>query len=192
MSCRLTTRLCCHSCRSHGMTGQRCSAGCVTDCAGSRTKERFREAPAGVSKHHAWIGGLMEHTEQVMRLMDVVLDSYRETDINLDGDLLIMAAFLHDLGKTSELTWRRGFAYTDDGNMGGHLVRGAMMVEEKAAEAELAGHASIDPGRLTHLQHLILSHHERPEYGAARRPATPEAEVLCAVDRLDATLHLVD
>ena len=154
--------------------------------------QKFREAPAGIAKHHAWIGGLLEHTEQVMRLTDAVLETYRETDISLDGELLVMAAFLHDLGKTSELSWRKGFSYTVDGNMVGHLVRGAMMLEEKAAEAELAGAPPLTPERLIHLQHLILSHHERPEHGAAKRPATPEAEVLCILDRLDATLHLVD
>jgi 3'-5' exoribonuclease len=154
--------------------------------------QRFREAPAGVSKHHACIGGLLEHTLQVMRLVDAVLGTYKDTEIELDRDIVMLAAFLHDLGKTEELDWSRGFSYTDDGNLVGHIVRGTIMLEEKASEAELAGSPPVGRQTLRHLQHLILSHHERPEFGAARRPATPEAHVLCLIDRLDATLNLVE
>jgi len=154
--------------------------------------ERFREAPAGVSKHHACIGGLLEHTLQVMRLADAVIGTYRSTDIPLDHDVVMLAAFLHDLGKTEELDWTSGFSYTEDGTLVGHIVRGAIMLEEKASEAELAGSSPVPAAALRHLQHLILSHHEKPEYGAAKRPMTLEAQVLCMVDRLDATLNLVD
>jgi 3'-5' exoribonuclease len=104
----------------------------------------------------------------------------------------LLGAFLHDLGKTEELDWSRGFSYTQDGELVGHIVRGAIMIEEKASEAELAGGSPLEPALLHHLQHLVLSHHERPEYGAAKQPQTPEAHVLCLIDRLDATLHLVD
>jgi 3'-5' exoribonuclease len=154
--------------------------------------QRFREAPAGVSKHHACIGGLLEHTLQVMRLIDVVVATYQDTDVELDRDVLVLGAFLHDLGKTDELEWTRGFSYTLDGNLVGHIVRGAIMLEEKASEAELAGSPAVPEPVLRHLQHLILSHHELPEYGAAKRPQTPEAQVLCHIDRLDATLNLVE
>jgi 3'-5' exoribonuclease len=154
--------------------------------------QRFREAPAGVAKHHAYIGGLLEHTLQVMRLAEAVIGTYAETEVEVDRDLVLLGAFLHDLGKTEELDWSRGFSYTRDGNLVGHIVRGAVMIEDKASEAELAGGDPIDPDLLHHLQHLVLSHHERPEYGAAKRPLTPEAHVLCLIDRLDATLHLVD
>ncbi|MDP6157363.1 MAG: HD domain-containing protein [Phycisphaerales bacterium] len=154
--------------------------------------QRFREAPAGVSKHHACIGGLLEHTLQVMRLIDVVVATYQDTDVELDRDILMLGAFLHDLGKTEELDWSRGFSYTVDGNLVGHIVRGAIMLEEKASEAELAGSPAVPELTLRHLQHLILSHHELPEYGAAKRPVTPEAKVLCLLDRLDATLNLVE
>lgn len=154
--------------------------------------QRLREAPAGVSKHHACIGGLLEHTLQVMRLIDGVLVTYQDTDIQLDRDVLMLGAFLHDLGKTEELDWSRGFSYTLDGNLVGHIVRGAILLEEKASEAELAGSPAMPEPTLRHLQHLILSHHELPEYGAAKRPMTPESQVLCLVDRLDATLNLVE
>jgi 3'-5' exoribonuclease len=153
---------------------------------------RFREAPAGIRKHHAWIGGLLEHTLQVMRLADRICSLYAETEISIDRDMLMLGAFLHDLGKTSELDWSRGFTYTRQGDLVGHIVIGASLIDEKVGEAELAGGVPLEPERVQHLIHLVLSHHERPEYGAARPPLTPEAHVLCQIDRLDATLHLVD
>ncbi|MDP7070276.1 MAG: HD domain-containing protein [Phycisphaerales bacterium] len=153
---------------------------------------RFREAPAGVRKHHAWIGGLLEHTLQVMRLADQICSLYASTEVALDRDVLMLGAFLHDLGKVSELDWSRGFTYTREGDLVGHLVIGAGFIDEKVSEAELAGGPPIDPADVQHLIHLVLSHHERPEYGAARPPLTPEAHVLCLIDRLDATLHLVE
>ncbi len=154
--------------------------------------DRFCEAPAGVRKHHAWIGGLLEHTRSVMRLASAVLHTYEGSSVQVRGDEVLLAAFLHDLGKTMELDWTRGFSYTEEGEMVGHIVRGAMLIEEKAAELEMSGGPSIDPSRLRRLQHMVLSHHERREYGAAKEPLTPEAHVLCLVDRIDATLHLVD
>lgn len=151
--------------------------------------EQFRDAPAGVSMHHACIGGLLEHTRSVMELADAIADRYDGSPTPLNRDLLLMGAFVHDLGKTVELDWSRGFTYTDDGNLIGHIVRGAMMIEEKAADASMAA-AEIDDNTIRLLQHLVLSHHERPEYGAARKPATPEAHALALIDRLDATLNL--
>ena len=153
---------------------------------------RFREAPAGIRKHHAWIGGLLEHTLQVMRLAERVISLYADTEVTIDRGILMLGAFLHDIGKTSELDWSRGFTYTREGDLIGHLVLGAGLIEEKVAEAAIAGAPPIEPAQVQHLLHLVLSHHERPEYGAARPPLTPEADVLCLIDRLDATLHLVD
>ncbi len=154
--------------------------------------QRFREAPAGVRKHHACIGGLMQHTLQVMRIVDAAAETYVGTDVALNRDLVVLGGFLHDIGKTEELDWTGAFTYTRDGDLVGHIVRGAMMLEEKAAEAELAGGEALDGDLLLQLQHLILSHHERREYGAAKPPMTPEAHLLCMADRRDATLHLVD
>ncbi|MDP7030131.1 MAG: HD domain-containing protein [Phycisphaerales bacterium] len=154
--------------------------------------QRFREAPAGVRKHHACIGGLMQHTLQIMRIVDAVVATYKGDDVHLNRDLVMLGAFLHDIGKTEELSWGGTFTYTRDGDLVGHIVRGAIMLEEKVAEAAMAGGEPLDGDLLLQLQHLILSHHERREYGAAKPPMTPEAHVLCMADRLDATLHLVD
>jgi 3'-5' exoribonuclease len=150
----------------------------------------FQEAPAGISMHHACIGGLLEHTLQVMRLANAVIATYASTSIMIDRDVVVLAAFLHDLGKTKELDWSCGFSYTEDGNLVGHIVRGAIMLEDKARDAEMAGAPTLAEGSLRHLQHLVLSHHERPEYGAAKEPQTHEAHILCMVDKLDATLNL--
>jgi|TARA_B110000495_G_scaffold171025_1_gene159069 3'-5' exoribonuclease len=152
--------------------------------------QAFQEAPAGVSMHHACIGGLLEHTLQVMRLADAVIATYASTCITIDRDVVLLAAFLHDLGKTKELDWSRGFSYTQDGNLVGHIVRGAIMLEDKARDAEMAGAPTLPDASLRHLQHLVLSHHERPEYGAAKKPQTDEAHILCMIDKLDATLNL--
>ena len=143
---------------------------------------RFRMAPAAVTVHHAWIGGLLEHTRQLMRLADRLLPLYPE----LNRDLVLMGLFLHDLGKTSELTWEQGFNYTADGNLIGHVVRGAIWLQVKAAMAsKLHGHKL--PGEsLRVLQHIIVSHHGTPEFGAAKVPSTPEAIFISILDNLDA------
>lgn len=151
--------------------------------------DRFCQSPAGVSMHHACIGGLLEHTLSVMQLAAATATHYEASDTPLNRDLLLMGAFVHDLGKTAELDWTRGFAYTADGKLIGHIVRGAIMMEDKAAEVAMVG-GDVDEDMVRQLQHLVLSHHERPEYGAAREPATAEAHVLAMLDRLDATLHL--
>ena len=75
--------------------------------------ERFRRAPAAVTVHHAWIGGLLEHTLQLMKLADAMLPLYPA----LNRDLVLMGLFLHDLGKTAELEWEKGFSYTTEGNL---------------------------------------------------------------------------
>ncbi|MCH2142204.1 MAG: HD domain-containing protein [Phycisphaerales bacterium] len=151
--------------------------------------DRFCQSPAGVSMHHACIGGLLEHTLSVMQLAAATVEHYQSSDTPLQGDLLLMGAFVHDLGKTDELDWSRGFTYTTDGKLVGHIVRGSIMIEDKAGEVAMTG-GEIDEDIVRHLQHLVLSHHERPEYGAAREPSTPEAHTLAMLDRLDATLHL--
>ena len=99
----------------------------------------FRAAPAAMTMHHAWIGGLMEHTGQMMRIGDAVVRMYAEAGVVLDRDVVLVGLFFHDLAKTTELHWRDGFGYTVRGNLVGHIVDGAQLVETKASEAELAG-----------------------------------------------------
>ncbi len=143
--------------------------------------ERFRRAPAAMNLHHAWIGGLLEHTLQLLRTAVAILPLYPQ----LNRDIVLMGLFLHDLGKTVELTWERGFNYTADGNLIGHIVRGAIILQIKAATAARSG-AKLPPAALRVLQHIVISHHGQPEFGAAKPPSTPEAVFISQLDNLDA------
>jgi len=143
---------------------------------------KFKTAPAAMNLHHAWIGGLLEHTLQLIDLADTMLPLYPK----LNRDIVLMGLFLHDMGKTSELVWDRGFDYTVDGNLIGHVVRGAIWLQFKAAVAAKQSGHRLPSEALRVLQHIIISHHGRPEYGAAKIPATPEAIFISQLDDLDA------
>lgn len=141
--------------------------------------ERFKRVPAGVSMHHACLGGLLEHTASMTELALIVADHYPM----LDRDLLVAGTILHDVGKTAELDYERGFRYTDRGGLVGHITVGAMMVERRAAAIEGF------PGPLRdQMLHLVLSHHGAHEFGAPVLPATAEAVALHYLDNLDAKL----
>lgn len=146
---------------------------------------RFKMAPAAMQIHHAWIGGLLEHTLQLMTIADAILPLYPQ----VNRDLVIFGLFLHDLGKTSELQWERGFEYTTDGHLIGHIVRGAIWLQVKAAVAQRDG-AGLPPAALRALQHIIISHHGEPAFGAAKRPSTPEAVLVSMLDNLDAKTQI--
>jgi len=144
---------------------------------------RFRMAPAAMAMHHAWIGGLLEHTWQLMRIADAVLPLYRG---ELNRDFVLMGLFIHDLGKTIELTWEKGFDYTAEGNLVGHLARGAIWLQQKAdtLDPPLPGEA------MRVLQNIVLSHHGEAEYGALKPPSTPEAVFISMLDNLDAKTQM--
>jgi 3'-5' exoribonuclease len=142
----------------------------------------FRRCPAATSLHHAYIGGLLEHTLQLMKLADVMLPLYPD----LNRDLVLMGLFLHDLGKTVELSWEKGFDYTTEGNLVGHTVRGVIWLQVKAAlAAKQSGH-QLPADALRVLQHIIISHHGALEHGAPKLPSTPEAVFVSMLDDLDA------
>ena len=143
---------------------------------------RVRQAPAAVSVHHAWIGGLLEHTLQLLRLAEVMLPCYPD----LNRDLVLMGLFLHDLGKTSELAWERGFSYTAEGNLIGHTIKGVIMLSAMAAKVARESGAPVPPDALLVLQHIVVSHHGSLEFGAVKVPSTPEAIFVAMLDNLDA------
>ena len=151
--------------------------------------DRFCQAPAAMSLHHAFLGGLLEHTYNLLRMADRILPLYPE----LNRDLILFGLFLHDLGKCAELTWERGFGYSDDGQLVGHVARGLLWLAEKAdacgAETE-ENPTSIPTPILRVLEHIILSHHGQLEYGALKIPATPEAIAISVLDNLDAKLEM--
>jgi 3'-5' exoribonuclease len=142
-------------------------------------------APAGVKNHHAYIGGLLEH---VVGLMDLV----RRIDglyPNLDNDLLLMGAFVHDIGKVDELSYERDFAYTDEGQLIGHLVMAIGILDRKLAEAEKLSGEPVPEELALRLKHMIVSHHGQYEFGSPKLPMTLEAVALHQLDNLDAKIH---
>lgn len=148
---------------------------------------RFTAAPAGIKNHHAYRGGLLDHVVSLMELTAVVAPRYPE----IDPDLLLMGAFLHDIGKTRELTYERDLAYSDEGQLIGHLVIGVSLVEDKIHEAEkLSGESFPEELRLR-LQHMILSHHGEYEFGSPKLPMTLEAIALHFLDNLDSKIHSI-
>jgi 3'-5' exoribonuclease len=144
--------------------------------------DHFRAAPAARALHHAYLGGLLEHTLQLLKVADAILPLYPR----MSRDIVLLGLFLHDLGKTRELRWETGFHYTDRGELVGHIVEGAIMLHDKAQQAMTQSGVRMPGAFITVLQHIILSHHGVPEYGAARIPATPEAIFVSMLDNLDA------
>lgn len=140
---------------------------------------RFQRAPGGMKLHHAWIGGLLEHTLSVVGLARRIAGHYED----LDGDLLIAGAFLHDLGKIWELTYEGSFGYSEEGRLMGHLVLETTWID-KAIDAQ----PDFPESLRAHLLHLLASHHGSHEYGAPVLPATPEALVLHYIDDLDSKM----
>lgn len=147
-------------------------------------KEEILKWPAAFKLHHAIRGGLLLHTLSIVRLCEGVCKVYPF----VDADLLIGGAILHDIAKTMEYeVGNSGIAsgYTVEGNLIGHLVKGAMYV----SEAEKVLGTPHDKSVL--LQHMLLSHHGNPEYGAAVRPAFLEAELLSMLDNMDAAVYQI-
>ena len=142
--------------------------------------EKFRETPAAKNFHHGYIGGLLEHTLSVCRLAVHVHEQYPE----LDGDLLVTGAFLHDIGKIREFSYGRTIDYSDEGRLLGHLVLGVSMLEEK-----LAGLKKFPAETALCLKHMILSHHGEYDFGSPKRPKFLEAFVLHLIDDLDAKMN---
>jgi 3'-5' exoribonuclease len=142
--------------------------------------QAYREAPAARQLHHAWLGGLLEHVVSLLKLADRVVPHYPI----LQRDLVLTGVILHDVGKVRELAWDAGFEYTVEGTLLGHIQMGVEMVQQ--AIGELAGF----PPRLKVLvEHLILSHHGKLEFGSPKLPMIPEALVLNFLDDLDAKMQ---
>ena len=143
---------------------------------------QFRVAPAAMMLHHAYLGGLLEHTLNLCNVANATLPFYPR----LSRNIVLMGLFLHDLGKTRELQYDQGFGYTDRGQLIGHLVDGAIMLHDKAQTLMREQGIRLPRHALTVLQHIIISHHTKPEFGAAKIPSTPEAVFVGMLDDLDA------
>jgi 3'-5' exoribonuclease len=142
--------------------------------------EKYKRAPAAMSYHHAFLGGLLEHVLSLVQLGDQVCDHYEF----LRRDLLLAGLVLHDVGKTEELSFSRGFRYSTRGQLLGHISIGLEMVQEKMRQipdfpAELKGQ----------IEHMILSHHGKVEFGSPKEPVFPEALVVHFLDEMDSKLE---
>ena len=140
----------------------------------------FRKAPAAKNFHHSYMGGLLEHTLSVSEMAAEIARHYPE----LNGDLLIAAAFLHDIGKTREFTFPPNIEYTDEGRLVGHVVSGVEMLNEK-----LEGMKAFPEDLAIRLKHMILSHHGQFDFGSPKEPAFLEAFALNFVDDMDAKMN---
>jgi 3'-5' exoribonuclease len=143
------------------------------------------KAPAGIRNHHAYLGGLLEHVVTLLDAADRILPLYPD----LNRDLLLTGIFLHDIGKVRELSYGKVFAYSDEGQLIGHIVIGVEMLTAKAARVgDLTGE-QFPEELLWRLKHLILSHHGTYEFGSPKLPMTAEAIALHHLDNLDAKVH---
>ena len=148
-------------------------------------RARIVELPAAFRLHHAVRGGLLMHTLSICRMAQCAAKLYP----SVDGDLLLAGAILHDIAKSEEFNLSpTGLvdSYTVRGILVGHLVRGAMIVEE------IGRRLGVDEELLMLLEHMLISHHGEPEFGAAVRPSFLEAEILSQLDTLDANIYEIE
>ena len=143
------------------------------------TYERFLRNPAGMRLHHAYIGGLLQHSVDVATLASNMADTIG----GVDKDLIVAGALLHDVGKLGEISASMGFPYTTEGRLLGHISMSAAMVQEAAAKARVTG------PKLQHLLHIVLAHHGEPEKGSPVACATKEAFIVHYADELDAIMN---
>ena len=154
--------------------------------ADTELMEKFCNAPGGMKIHHGYIGGLLEHTHNMLRAADAILPLYPD----VQPDLVLAGIFLHDIGKTEELASGMAFSYTDSGQLIGHISKSLLMVNQKA-DSLRSGGTQIDQAVLDALGHIILSHHGSYEFGSPKLPATAEAFMVCYIDNLDAKINQV-
>ena len=141
---------------------------------------RYRIAPAAKTIHHAFRSGLLEHVLSLCALAQRVADHYPW----IDRELLVAGAVLHDIGKIHELSYERGFAYTAEGQLLGHIAIGVRMMAEK-----LRAFPDFPPQLRNLLEHIILSHHGQLEFGSPKTPCFPEALLFHFLDDMDSKME---
>ena len=141
--------------------------------------ERLPQWPAAKTRHHAWIGGLAEHTVEMLQIADRVARVYPQ----LDRDLLLAGVVLHDIGKLEELDLQASIVYTDAGNLEGHMVQGVRILDRALAATGCEGEIA------TLLRHLVLSHQGLLEFAAVTEPMLPEAIALHYIDQLSSQVR---
>ena len=150
----------------------------------ARHLDAFRSIPAAKSVHHSFLNGLLMHTGNMMKIADFLAELYADT---VDRDLLLAGTFLHDFAKEEEFSFSElGLVteYSTKGRLLGHLTMGAQEI------AEIAKEKGIPEEKSVLLQHMILSHHGEPEFGAAVRPQCAESELLALIDLIDSRMEI--
>src|SRR5450432_3638926 len=140
----------------------------------------YRNAPAAKTLHHAYIGGLLDHVVSLFRSCDLMCTNYPQ----INRDLLLTGAFLHDIGKIQELTYNRSFSYTTRGQLLGHMI-----IELEMLQAKLALLPGFPEELKTMIEHLIISHHGQYDFGSPKLPMFPEALMLHYLDDLDSKME---
>ncbi len=148
--------------------------------ADERIAQAYKMAPAAKTIHHAFLSGLIEHTISVCNLAKATAPQYPDVDL----DLVLAGAILHDIGKVDELTYQRGIAYSPQGQLIGHIVMGIQMIGDKLRHLP-----DFPPKLKILLEHLILSHHGELEFGSPKVPLFPEALLLHHLDNLDSKME---
>lgn len=140
---------------------------------------RYKKAPAAKQIHHAWLGGLLEHVLSLCQLCRFAAAHY-----GVDLDLMLAGAILHDVGKVYELTYERGFGYSTEGQLLGHMVIGLRIAADK-----IRSMPDFPPHLRTLVEHMIVSHHGRLEFGSPKLPQFSEALLLHYLDDMDSKME---
>ncbi|MEN6306540.1 MAG: HD domain-containing protein [Anaerohalosphaeraceae bacterium] len=144
----------------------------------------FCNAPAAMQMHHNFLGGLLEHTLNMLEVGEAIYPLYPK----IQKDLVRAAIFLHDIAKTKELSYKAAISYTDTGQLLGHIILGTQMVAQAADKLAVEG-KPVDGPVLDNLLHIMVSHHGSYEFGSPKLPATPEAFMVNYIDNLDAKMN---
>lgn len=142
----------------------------------------YTRAPAAKRMHHAYIGGLLEHTLSMAVLAETIAGHYS----GVDRDLLLAGVILHDVGKTRELEYTRRIDYTDEGRLLSHIVIGLSMLDERLKQVP-----DFPEGQARLLKHMIVSHHGERAFGSPEPPKTVEAVLLNYIDEMDSRVNSI-
>ncbi len=150
----------------------------------SEFMEKFSIWPGAVKMHHAYGAGLLEHTLSVVENCSFFIGKYKNSGVR--GDLLLAAAFLHDIGKIEEMSFELSTEYTEEGQLLGHIVLGIKMIQKKVCNIE-----GFPKELLTELEHLLISHHGELGYGSPKVPMNIDAFLLSFADDIDAKVNML-
>lgn len=154
----------------------------------------MKRAPAAVQNHHAYIGGLLEHTcsllELGVRIFGASGDPQDSHYPEVNRDLVLAGLFFHDIGKINELAYETNFVYATAGQLLGHITQAAILIDRKASEIERESGKPFPRDLLEVLTHIVLAHHGTYEFGSPRLPACPEALIVHHLDNIDAKLNM--